>query len=71
MKQIFTNPKLESFFIGTLLGDSYIHNNVFCCKQISEDLINFKAEFIKTNLKDANVRVLEYEEHIDKNGVNH
>ena len=32
MKTIFDNPKVESFFIGTLLGDSYIHNNVFYCK---------------------------------------
>lgn len=70
-KTIFENPQLESFFIGTLLGDSYIHNNVFSCKQISEDLINFKANFIKENLKDAVVRVKEFEGYTDKNGVNH
>lgn len=71
MKTIFENPKLESFFIGTLLGDSYIHNNVFYCKQISEDLINFKADFIKRNLENAEIRVKEYERYTDKNGVNH
>lgn len=47
MQTIFRNPKIESFFIGTLLGDSYIHKNIFYCKQISEDLINFKANFIQ------------------------
>lgn len=51
MKTIFNNPKLESFFIGMLLGDSYIYNNIFYCKQISEDLINFKANFIKETRK--------------------
>lgn len=54
-----------------MLGDSYVHNNVFACKQISEDLINFKANFIRENLKDAVVKVKEYEGYIDKNGVNH
>lgn len=71
MKTIFTNSKLESFFIGTLLGDSYIHNGVFYCKQISEDLINFKAKFIQENLKDAKVKISLYEEHTDKNGTHH
>ena len=71
MKTIFNNPKLESFFIGTLLGDSYIHNNVFCCKQISEDLIKFKANFIKENLLDAKVKITEHDGYIDKNGTNH
>lgn len=71
MQTIFKNPKLESFFIGTLLGDSYIHNNVFSCKQISEDLIRFKANFIKENLEDAEVKVKEHDDYIDKNGVNH
>lgn len=71
MQTIFKNPKLESFFIGTLLGDSYIHNGVFYCKQISEDLINFKAKFIQENLEDAKVKISLYEEHIDKNGTHH
>ena len=71
MQTIFENSQLESFFIGTLLGDSYIHNNVFSCKQISEDLIHFKANFIKENLKDAEVKVKEYDAYTDKNGVNH
>ena len=71
MQTIFKNQNLESFFIGTLLGDSYIHKNVFSCKQISEDLILFKANFIRENLKDATVKVTEHEGYIDKNGVNH
>lgn len=32
MENIFDNLEVESFFIGTLLGDSYIHNGVFYCK---------------------------------------
>ena len=36
------STEVRSFFYGTLLGDSYIHNNTFYCKQISEDLIRFK-----------------------------
>lgn len=32
MEQILENKELNSFFIGTLLGDSYIHNGVFYCK---------------------------------------
>lgn len=71
MQTIFKNPKLESFFIGTLLGDSYIHNGVFYCKQISEDLINFKAKFIQDNLEDAKVKISLYEEYTDKNGTHH
>ena len=39
---------LRSFFYGTLLGDSYIHNGTFYCKQISKDLIYFKAKIIDT-----------------------
>lgn len=30
---------VESFFIGSLLGDACIHNNVFYVKQINQDLI--------------------------------
>ena len=71
MKTIFDNPKIESFFIGTLLGDSYIHNNIFYCKQVSEDLIKFKAQFIQENLKDAKVTISEHDGYTDKNGVNH
>ena len=71
MQTVFKNPKLESFFIGTLLGDSYIYNGVFYCKQISEDLINFKAKFIQENLKDARVSISTYDEYTDKNGVHH
>lgn len=71
MRNIFENSKLESFFIGTLLGDSYIHNGVFYCKQTSKDLIYFKAKFIEDNLKDANVKISEYDDYTDKHGVHH
>lgn len=63
--------KLESFFIGTLLGDSYIYHNVFGCKQISKDLIEFKANFIREHLPDAEVTIKEHDSYIDKHGVNH
>lgn len=65
------HSKLKSFFIGTLLGDSYIHNGRFECKQISKDLIEFKARFIKQYLPDANVVIKEHSAYVDKNGVNH
>lgn len=65
------HSKLKSFFIGTLLGDSYIHNGCFECKQISKDLIEFKAKFIKQYLPDAYITIKEYSEYIDKNGINH
>lgn len=65
------NSKLESFFIGTLLGDSYIYHNVFGCKQISKDLIEFKANFIREHLPDAEVTIKEHDSYIDKHGVNH
>lgn len=65
------HSKLKSFFIGTLLGDSYIHNDLFCCKQISKDLIEFKANIIKTYLPGINVRIIEHPERIDKNNVKH
>lgn len=66
-----TSTELKSFFYGTLLGDSYIHNGTFYCKQISQDLINFKAKIIKENLPDVQVKVKEYEAYEDKNGVHH
>ena len=62
---------LKSFFYGTLLGDSYIHNGVFYCKQISEDLIKFKGTFIKRYLPSARISIKSYEEYTDKNGVHH
>ena len=71
MVTIFENSKVESFFIGTLLGDSYISSNTFYCKQISKDLIDFKEQFIRENLPDAKVEVREYDEYTDKNGVHH
>lgn len=36
--------ELQSFFYGTLLGDSYIIRGAFYCKQISKDLIEFKKK---------------------------
>ena len=65
------HSELRSFFYGTLLGDSYIHNGIFYCKQISEDLINFKANIIDQYLPDAKVRVTAHNGYVDKNGVNH
>lgn len=63
--------QLRSFFYGTLLGDSYIHNNVFYCAQISEDLIRFKYNIIKNHLPSVKIKVEEHPERIDKNGVRH
>ena len=63
--------ELRSFFYGTLLGDSYIHNGVFYCKQITEPLIDFKADIITRYLPDAKVKVVSYDGFTDKNGVNH
>lgn len=65
------HTELRSFFYGTLLGDSYIHNGVFYCKQITESLVNFKFEIIKQYLPDAKVKVMSYEGFTDKNNVNH
>ena len=53
--------ELKSFFYGTLLGDSYIHNKVFYCKQVTKNLINFKKDIIQQHLPDAKVKVVEYE----------
>jgi len=65
------HSKLKSFFIGTLLGDAYIHCGSFCCKQISKDLIEFKAKLIKQFLPGINVKVKECPAYVDKNGVHH
>lgn len=65
------HSKLKSFFIGTLLGDSYIRDNIFYCKQISKDLIEFKAKIIKQYLPDAIVKIKEIPAYIDKNNVHH
>lgn len=65
------STEIRSFFYGTLLGDSYIHNNVFYCKQISKDLIDFKSKIIQQYIPDADVKVIEYEAYTDKNGVHH
>jgi hypothetical protein len=65
------STELRSFFYGTLLGDSYIHNGVFYCKQISKDLIDFKAKIIKKHFPNDKVKVSEHEAYIDKNGVHH
>lgn len=65
------HSKLKSFFIGTLLGDSYIHNGVFYCKQISKDLIDFKYKIIKQYLPNSKISVKEYDGYTDKNGIFH
>lgn len=66
-----THSKLLSFFIGTLLGDSYLNCGKFYCKQISKDLIEFKAKIIENYLPGVKVWVDEHESYIDKNGVSH
>ena len=63
--------ELRSFFYGTLLGDSYIHNDSFNCKQITKSLIEFKADIISQYIPNANVKILPYKGYTDKNGVNH
>lgn len=65
------SSKLRSFFYGTLLGDSYIHNGVFYCKQVSKDLIYFKTKIIKEHLPNAKITISEHEPYTDKNGINH
>ena len=65
------HSELKSFFIGTLLGDAYIHNGVFCCKQISKDLVEFKKQIIDSYLPKVKTRIIEHPAFIDKNGVNH
>lgn len=65
------HTELRSFFYGTLLGDSYIHNEVFYCKQITKSLINFKAEIIQQYIPDAKVKIVSYDGFTDKNNVNH
>lgn len=65
------STEIRSFFYGTLLGDSYIHNNTFYCKQISKDLIYFKAKIIKQYIPDSKVSISEHDEYTDKNGVHH
>lgn len=66
-----SSSELKSFFYGTLLGDSYIHHSggTFCCKQITEDLIDFKMAVIKKHLPDAKVIKKMYPGSIDSNGV--
>ncbi len=65
------STEVRSFFYGTLLGDSYIHNNTFYCKQISKDLIEFKAKIIKQYIPDAKVSIVEHDEYTDKNNIHH
>lgn len=65
------HTELRSFFYGTLLGDSYIYNNTFQCKQISKDLIEFKKKIIEDNIPNSYPNITEFPAYIDKNGVNH
>lgn len=63
--------ELKDFFVGTLLGDSYLRFNAFYCKQISKDLIEFKADIIKRHLPGVSVRIESHPERVDKNGTIH
>lgn len=65
------HSKLKSFFIGTLLGDSYIINGSFYCKQISKDLIYFKKAIIEKYLPNVTAIVTEHAAYTDSNGVVH
>mgnify|MGYP003430006764 CR=1 FL=1 len=65
------HSKLKSFFYGTLLGDSYIHNGIFYCKQISKDLMYLKYKLVKQYLPNAIIKISEHDEYTDKNGVHH
>lgn len=65
------HSKLKSFFYGTLLGDSYIHNGIFYCKQVSKDLMYIKYRLLKKHLPNAVVKIKEYDAYTDKNGVHH
>lgn len=62
---------VESFFIGSLLGDACIHNNVFYVKQINQDLIWFKYIFLKTYFPNAKITYRECDAYVDKNNVHH
>lgn len=66
-----TSRELKDFFVGCLLGDAGIHNGSFHTKQISKDLIYFKYNIIKDNFPNAKVKIIEYDEYTDKNGVHH
>lgn len=59
-----------SFLYGTLLGDSFIHNGSFSCKQISEDLMLFKKKIIEENLPNAKISFKRVEAEVRK-GVKH
>jgi hypothetical protein len=67
-----TSRELKDFFVGCLLGDGYLDiSGAFHVKQVSKDLIDFKAMVIQKNLANVELTIKEYEARIDKNGVNH
>lgn len=66
-----TSRELKDFFVGTLLGDSYLRNGAFMCKQVSKDLIEFKAKIVEEHIPGCEVRIKEHTAYIDKNGVSH
>lgn len=66
-----SSRELKDFFVGTLLGDSYLHNGSFNCKQISKDLIEFKEDIIKRHLPNCKTKIIKKDAYIDKNGVLH
>lgn len=66
-----TSRELKDFFVGNLLGDGNLHNGSFTTRQISKDLIYFKAKIIEENLSGSKVKVRELPGYVDKNKVNH
>lgn len=66
-----TSRGLKDFFVGNLLGDGYLHNGSFNAKQISLDLIEFKAKIIKENIPNVKLKITKYNGYVDKKGVHH
>jgi len=55
-----TSRELKDFFVGNILGDASLHNGSFAVKQISKDLIDFKAKIIKDHLPNAKIKITHY-----------
>lgn len=66
-----SSSELDSFFYGTILGDSYFHNNSYICKQISSDLMEFKMDVVKKYVPYKTMTFREIDAYVDKNNVNH
>lgn len=64
-----SSSEIKGALIGTLLGDSYISNRgEFGCEQISENLIDYKAEILKSIHPD--IKVYKHSRQRDANGFN-